>query len=434
MEKVSEGPRFLVLDSWRGICALLVAVYHLQAMSHIFFVPLIRHSFLFVDFFFVLSGFVITHAYAERLRTGSELGVFVIRRFGRIWPLQAALLIAFVGVETLNLILAATIGLKSANPPFDPAGIRPLSGIPIHLFLLQAIHVTDRLTWNFPSWSISAEFATYLVFGAICLFFPRRKTWLLILAGGASASIIAIFSTRGIDVTFDLGCLRSLYGFAVGHLAYRLYQSGWRITGRYSAAAEIFVLLSVFFFVSIAGYGQLSMLAPVCFGAAVFVFSLEPGPVSKMLKTRAFELIGKWSFSIYMVHALILWVAFAVIQRVAGVSIFVEFTDAGGTRPVIAHVNPFLLDGLLVTYIAVTIGLAALTFRYVETPGRQAFGRLARSFSHRAATGKSPQPIPGTGLASVSAQSATPPRRENGKGLVRGWRFFPYRRRAVRTG
>ncbi len=63
--------RFLVLDSWRGIAACLVALFHLDAYSHLYAVPFLRNSWLFVDFFFVLSGFVIAANYQQRLRDGT---------------------------------------------------------------------------------------------------------------------------------------------------------------------------------------------------------------------------------------------------------------------------------------------------------------------------------------------------------------------------
>jgi peptidoglycan/LPS O-acetylase OafA/YrhL len=88
--------RFVVLDSWRGIAALLVVLFHGRYQSHIYAVPLIRHGWLAVDFFFVLSGFVISYAYGRRIATGRDLGVFLIRRTGRIWPLHVFMLAAFV--------------------------------------------------------------------------------------------------------------------------------------------------------------------------------------------------------------------------------------------------------------------------------------------------------------------------------------------------
>ncbi len=82
----SAGPaaeRYVVLDSWRGICAILVALFHFPLQWHFQSTTFVRGSWLFVDFFFVLSGFVIAHAYAGKLSTRRDLFAFVIRRFGR---------------------------------------------------------------------------------------------------------------------------------------------------------------------------------------------------------------------------------------------------------------------------------------------------------------------------------------------------------------
>ncbi len=378
--------RFVALDSWRGVCALLVAVYHLQALGHIYHVPLVRHAFLFVDFFFVLSGFVITHAYVDKLHSCADLRSFIIRRFGRLWPLQTAVLIAFVVAEAVNLMLAMAVGLKTGRPPFDPEGYRPLASIPLHLLLLQAVDITDRLTWNFPSWSISAEFWTYLVFASICFFFPRRKTALLVAAGFASATVVVWFSKRGIEVTYDLGFLRCLYGFSVGHLVYRFRSESPGVPEKHAAAAEVSALTAVLAFVWVAGYGQLSLLAPIVFGATVFVFSFESGPISQLLKIRPFELLGDLSYSIYMVHAFVaalIWVGITVLQRFAGKSLFVDFDGDGTAGRAIANVDPFLLDGLYILYVAATIALSALTYRLIETPGRRLFARLAVSVNNQ---------------------------------------------------
>jgi peptidoglycan/LPS O-acetylase OafA/YrhL len=89
-------PRFAVLDSWRGIAACMVALFHLRVLSHVGDAALVRHASLFVDFFFVLSGFVITGGYAERLAAGFGAWRFALLRFGRLYPLHLAVLAAFV--------------------------------------------------------------------------------------------------------------------------------------------------------------------------------------------------------------------------------------------------------------------------------------------------------------------------------------------------
>jgi peptidoglycan/LPS O-acetylase OafA/YrhL len=86
--------RFETLDSWRGICALLVAVFHMPLAGALAGNQFIRGSYLFVDFFFVLSGFVIAHAYGAKLTRGEGLAKFMVTRFGRLFPLHAFMLLA----------------------------------------------------------------------------------------------------------------------------------------------------------------------------------------------------------------------------------------------------------------------------------------------------------------------------------------------------
>jgi peptidoglycan/LPS O-acetylase OafA/YrhL len=97
--------RFVALDSWRGICALLVAIHNLNFGSWLPQVAFVAHSTLFVDFFFVLSGFVISHAYLDKLACPRNVSRFILRRIGRLWPLHAATLAALVGFAALDRLL-----------------------------------------------------------------------------------------------------------------------------------------------------------------------------------------------------------------------------------------------------------------------------------------------------------------------------------------
>src|ERR1700731_3903652 len=127
--------RFGVLDSWRGVAALLVALFHLNVYSAIYPLDFVRNGYLFVDFFFVLSGFVITYSYADRLKTLEDLGSFAIRRFGRLWPLHAVVLLAFVAAESAKGVMAAR-GASFYLPPFT--GTNALSTIPMNLVFGQS--------------------------------------------------------------------------------------------------------------------------------------------------------------------------------------------------------------------------------------------------------------------------------------------------------
>src|SRR5690606_39116617 len=109
--------RFAALDGLRGISAVAVAFFHLPLAFHLFGSPLVREAYIFVDFFFVLSGFVIAHAYGARLTGGAELGDFLVRRIGRLWPLHLATLGALVALEAIRYLLAARFGFE-VRPPF----------------------------------------------------------------------------------------------------------------------------------------------------------------------------------------------------------------------------------------------------------------------------------------------------------------------------
>ena len=103
-----------------------------------------RGSWLFVDFFFVLSGFVIAATYRARLIGGGYLRSFAILRLGRVYPLHVFMLAAFVAMEIVGLVLASKGLMKHA--PFDAD--HSLFAILTNLTLTQAFGLHDVLTWN----------------------------------------------------------------------------------------------------------------------------------------------------------------------------------------------------------------------------------------------------------------------------------------------
>ena len=92
---------------------------------------------MFVDFFFVLSGFVITHADGERLTSISELGRFVVRRIGRLWPLHVAILVALIALEILRALAQSRMGSAGMRPAFSEN--HSVSSIITNLLLIQSL-------------------------------------------------------------------------------------------------------------------------------------------------------------------------------------------------------------------------------------------------------------------------------------------------------
>lgn len=119
---------------------------------------------LFVDFFFVLSGFVIASAYQSKLSSGDGVIPFALRRFGRLYPLHIATLAALVTFALARTALAP--GPFNPRDMFD-GWMFDFSALFTNVLLVHGLGFESHLTWNFPSWSISTEFYTYLVFAMI---------------------------------------------------------------------------------------------------------------------------------------------------------------------------------------------------------------------------------------------------------------------------
>src|SRR5262245_59183500 len=158
------------LDSLRIIAACAVVVLHYSdyfkelAVGR-FMVDHVWHFNLFVDLFFVVSGFVIARQYFGDVGDGAAIGRFLWRRLARIYPLHLATLAFYVVIA-----LALSFGVSHTDNPAR----YPFSDLPAQILLLHAF-VGERLTFNFPSWSLSAEMFCYLLFPLVALIAQRRK-------------------------------------------------------------------------------------------------------------------------------------------------------------------------------------------------------------------------------------------------------------------
>ena len=144
-----------------------------------------------------------------------EVARFALVRFGRIYPLHLIMLAAFAGFELLPRLML---------PQLHGAGVAPFTGgfdlksLVANLLLLQGVGFEDQLTWNAPSWSISAEFFAYLLFAGV-VFVAGARSWVWFVAAAVTAPLFLLgFSTRHMDVSFDFGFIRCLYGFSLGAL------------------------------------------------------------------------------------------------------------------------------------------------------------------------------------------------------------------------
>lgn len=379
--------RFSVLDSWRGICALLVALLHFPTSSVLSQNAFVESAYLFVDFFFVLSGFVIAGNYGRRLGERRQVARFVLVRFGRLYPLHLFVLGLFVAFEIVRVLLPQLQG-AGAPPPFT--GENSFGNLLINLFLLQGAGVANELTWNGPSWSISSEFFAYLIFAGI-VFVAGRRGWLvlgiMLLAG---PFVLAFYSPTNMDATYHLGLVRCLYGFSAGALlAWFLHDTlveqksaaagganrlGWTV-------AELCILGAIASFVVDFGGSAGGIAAPFLFAVALYIFAHEGGLVSTLLRGRFFLLLGTLSYSIYMLHIFVqgrmINVA-GLVDKVLGTDLVGPMTVHGSETIGIAPDRPWLGLAAVVLMVVATIVASWLTWRFVEMPAMAWFRRVAK--------------------------------------------------------
>ncbi len=382
--------RFEALDSWRGVCALLVVVFHLNQDINwrLLDVDFVRNFDRFVDFFFVLSGFVIAATYEERLKQGYGVVPFALRRFGRIYPLHLAMLAAMFVVAVWRVLLP----LCEFNPRnIFNGGIFDFTATFTNVLLLQGIGFENHLTWNYPSWSISTEFYTYLIFALIWALAARWANALTIAIALLCPIVLLLFDTPSLSV---LSLVQCVYGFAAGVLVHHVYRRvGPSLLSGRGAIAELAAL--GFGAAFIAFTDTPLWAAPIVFGIVVFVFAFEAGPLTRLLRTGPLTALGTLSYSIYMVHAVLIFFAWRILSMLEGqFGWTTTVPHPNGSGGHLFGASQAIGDLAMFAMLALVIATSAATYALIEKPGR-AWGQDA---SKRWRAG---------GWAAVFAQRAT---------------------------
>jgi len=328
-------------------------MFHMPVASHWRDWGFVQHGYLFVDYFFVLSGFVIAHAYSGRVKTTRDAGRFMVRRMGRVWPLHVLILMAFIGLE-----IARVLFHFDGAVPFTRD--RSIEAIFTNLALVQAWHVHPYLTWNGPSWTLSAEVACYLIFAALVLVAPRRFRWTGLVLAVAGGVMVLMFARRYMNTTYDFAVPRAVYGFFLGCLLQGVWTRIPRLKGTGATVLEIAAVVGLCLFVAWAT-GPATVLVTVLFVGVVWVFAGEEGALSRVLDHPALVTLGRWSFAIYMVHMFVLTVMMIVARKLDWVP--------GGRR--IDFGSPWLNDLFVLGIVGLIVALAVLVHHLIERPAQR---------------------------------------------------------------
>jgi peptidoglycan/LPS O-acetylase OafA/YrhL len=312
----AQKHRFEVLDMFRGLFASLVFLFHLGLFTD---TPIINNSFIensdmFVDFFFVLSGFVIAYSYSS-MESWQQFRLFFTKRFYRIYPLHFVMLIAFVGMEIAKNQLSPYIKVNNLNNP-----INNVVSFFTSLFLINSTPVPGirDVSWNIPSWSISAEMISYVVFGSLLVFihlsgqFTRRNLFFLAVIVLSIVGFWFITGTFQINHSYNFGFLRGILGFFTGAVCFNVFDKtnvrAGQLPVSFFTVAEIVSLVLIIFCITV---GEIlkpwGVIFEVLFFACIYIFSFQKGFISARLKNvELLKKLGQYSYSLYMTHALVI--------------------------------------------------------------------------------------------------------------------------------
>lgn len=355
------------LESLRGVAACLVVLFHSPFYFSESSVAFFDNSYLFVDLFFILSGFVMALAYGEPIRNGLSFTTYIIARLGRIYPLHLFMLILWV-----PYILVKQYLFESGFGGTDQVDDSNLGTFVSNFFLIHSMGIHDTLGWNYPSWSISTEFFAYIFFFMTSALLDKRNSLLFpILISVLSYGVIISLQRDSFDITYDYGFFRCIGAFYLGVF---LFRSMRFLSLKETINNNIYVLemasvALVIASVSVAALHPLGFLFVILsFAICIYVFSLEAsGIVGSLLMKTPFRKIGLWSYSIYLVHAIIL----------AGVS------------NVFQHIFKYNLDSALgftavlinLSVLLVTIGISKYTYTYIEKRFRDKSRAMSKKYS-----------------------------------------------------
>jgi peptidoglycan/LPS O-acetylase OafA/YrhL len=340
--------RYRSLDGYRFIAASLVVLYHYNGDFGLGLeraTPIVHSLNVMVDFFFVLSGFVIACTYAEAMRNFRDYGDFLRRRLARVLPLHLAVLFVFVG-----LALAFKFGLLPANHP----ELLDLKALPANGLLLHAWGIVGHLSFNSPSWSISAEWLAYLVF-PLLLILSRRFSLTVNLAIiiGSAAVMILWRNSMGLrewtEATYDFGALRALPTFFLGIIFAGMLQRSPRLF-----RAPWLIVHLLFLSAVISLHFELPREVTIAFLALVIPFAAaaERNNKPSWMMTEFMARLGDTSYAVYMIH---------ILTSVPVLFALRKFSAIG---------TPIAVGAAFATYLAVVV-IAGLVYGRFEVPLRR---------------------------------------------------------------
>jgi len=355
------------LTSIRGLAALLVVLFHVRhLLPGTKSVPLVHallaNGYLAVDFFLVLSGFILSYKYAADFKNGvrGNFREFFAKRLARIYPLHAFVMLCF-------LVLPAALYITGRG--YDAVTYAwPTFTAKFFLFDLWLFRTQAWDTWNVPSWTISGELFAYLLFPVFVHLYQRWGLGRRVLfLAAAMVTLVGSYAAHGCasigECIAPLGLVRCSVEFLFGVYVWFLFAQT-RNRGQAFFRAVMVASLAVWVFAASQPIPNYLFVPPV-FAATLYGLLGWRSRLHQALEWRWLVYLGEISYSVYLNHLL--------------------FRD-GLYKVLVRNGQPGGLEFVLV-YVVVTVLCSIVTYRYVELPARRVvYGWLARKTRERKPT------------------------------------------------
>ena len=364
------------LTPLRGIAALLTVIFHIDLLFgnggglllKLQDSKMINKMYLMVDLFFILSGFIMFHVYGTWFEKGvntADFKKFTIARFARVYPLHLFTL-------CYTIVLFSITGRLGIHEVPVIQIENNIFSIFTNLFLLQSMNFHQWYSWVHASWSISTEWWMYMLFPFLVIPFSklgnlgRIITSALCVVGYVIITVwlipLVTFPPEipfvkpnpaelTVNVGYQYGFLRCLFGFVFGMMFYKNYQNDFLkkyLSNGYS------LLLMIFGFLICLHFAVPDVFSVLFLPLIILSVAYGSQGINQILSTTILQKIGDWSFSIYLVHQPVFYSIIAFIFYYKIPLQFDIFT---------AWLFSFALIGLILL-------VSYLTYRFIEVPAR----------------------------------------------------------------
>lgn len=372
-------PHYELLDGLRGVAALLVLWYHINegfafagSVNGVGdgLIKSFNHGYLAVDFFFILSGFVIGYAYDDRWHKGFSMKEFFRRRLIRLHPMVV-----------MGAIIGAVAFILQGSVQWDGTHIATsavMLSLLCAMFMIPAVPGCryevrgngEMFPLNGPSWSLFFEYIGNILYALFLRRLPTKALGLLTALTGIGLAWFAVtdisgYGSIGVGWTLDTvnfcgGMLRMLFPYTMGMFLSRIFiPIPIKVSNRFIFCSLVLFVLLAFPYLDPKGGICVNGIFEMMCVIIVFPVLVLIGASGGQKESKACKLLGDISFPLYIVHYPVMYLFYSWLIKTGKYS----FSE---TWPVAIGV------------MAVCIVLAFLCLKLYDEPVRRRLSRLGK--------------------------------------------------------